>query len=54
VIAAREKLCFQLGQIGNMDEVALTFDVPSNRTLKVLNGSQLKLLAMTKHITLPY
>jgi hypothetical protein len=32
VIAAKDKSCFQLGQIGNMDEVALTFDIPSNRT----------------------
>jgi hypothetical protein len=33
VINARKKTQFELGQIGNMDEVPLTFDVPSNRTV---------------------
>jgi hypothetical protein len=33
VIGARKKACFGLSQIGNMDEVPLTFDVPSNRTV---------------------
>ena len=28
----RKKLCFEIGQLGNMDEVPLTFDVPSNKT----------------------
>jgi len=29
----RKKLCFDIGQLGNMDEVPLTFDVPSNKTV---------------------
>ncbi|KAG2459032.1 POGK protein, partial [Polypterus senegalus] len=33
VIDARKKNQFELSQIGNMDEVPLTFDVPSNRTV---------------------
>jgi hypothetical protein len=33
VIGAREKACFGLSQIGNMDEVPITVDVPSNRTV---------------------
>jgi len=35
VINMREKLCFQLGQLGNMDGVPLTFDVPSNKAVTV-------------------
>ncbi|KAM3915673.1 pogo transposable element with KRAB domain [Leptodactylus fuscus] len=35
VIDARKKNGFEIGQIGNMDEVPLTFDVPSNRTVDV-------------------
>ena len=31
----RKKLCFEIGQLGNMDEVSLTFDVPSNKTVDV-------------------
>jgi len=30
-----KKLCFEIGQLGNMDEVHLTFDVPSNKTVDV-------------------
>jgi hypothetical protein len=33
VINARKKTQFELGEIGNMDGVPLTFDVPSNRTV---------------------
>jgi len=29
----RKKLCFEIGQLGNMDEVPLMFDVPSNNTV---------------------
>ena len=29
----RQKLCFEMGQLGNMDEVPLTFDVPLNKTV---------------------
>ena len=35
VINKRKKLCFEIGQLGNMDEVPLTFDVPSNKTVDV-------------------
>jgi len=35
VINMRKKLCFETGQLGNMDEVPLTFDVPSNKTVDV-------------------
>jgi len=31
----RKKLCFEIEQLGNMDEVPLTFDVPSNKTVDV-------------------
>jgi len=33
VINTRNKLCFEIGQLGNVDEVPLTFDVPSNKTV---------------------
>ena len=33
VINMRKKLCFEIVQLGNMDEVPLTFDVPSNKTV---------------------
>jgi hypothetical protein len=33
VITARNKTCFELSQIGNMDVVPLTFNVPLNRTV---------------------
>jgi len=39
VINMRKKLCFEIGQLGNMDEVPLTFDVPSNKTVDV-NGAK--------------
>jgi len=35
VINMRKKLCFEIGQLGDMDEVSLTFDVPSNKTVDV-------------------
>jgi len=35
VINMRKKLCFEIGQLGNMDAVPLTFDVPSNKTVDV-------------------
>src|SRR5215469_12670791 len=35
VINMRKKLCFEIGQLGNMDEVPLTFDVPKNKTVDV-------------------
>jgi len=35
VINMRKKLCFERGQLGDMDDVRLTFDVPSNKTVDV-------------------
>ena len=35
IINMRKKLCFETGQLRNMDEVPLTFDVPSNKTVDV-------------------
>ena len=35
VINMRKKLCFETGQLRNLDEVPLTFDVPSNKTVDV-------------------
>ena len=35
VINMRKKLCFEKGQLGKMDDVSLTFDVPSNKTVDV-------------------
>jgi hypothetical protein len=34
-INMRKKLCLDIGQLGNMDEIPLTFDVPSNKTVDV-------------------
>ena len=31
----RKKLCFEIGLLGNMDEIPLTFDVSSNKTVDV-------------------
>jgi len=33
LINMRNKLCFEIGQLGNMDEVPFTFDGPSNKTV---------------------
>ena len=35
VINMRKKLCFEIGQLGNMDEIPLTFDVPSHKIVDV-------------------
>ena len=35
VINMRKKLCFERGQLGNVDEVPLTFDVPSKKQWKL-------------------
>ena len=37
IIRARQNVECELSQIGNMDEVPLTFDVPSNKTEDVCN-----------------
>ncbi|KAH1185488.1 hypothetical protein KIL84_018237 [Mauremys mutica] len=34
IIKQRKRQNFEIGQIGNMDEVPLTFDVPSNKTVE--------------------
>ena len=36
IIRARQNVECELSQIGNMDEVPLTFDVPSNKTEDVI------------------
>ena len=35
VINMRKKLCFEIGKLGNMEEVTWRFDVPSNKTVDV-------------------
>ena len=35
VINMRNKLCFEIVQLGNMNEIPLTVDVPSNKTVDV-------------------
>ena len=37
----RKKLCFETGQLGNMDEVLLTFAVPSNKTVEVKGAKKI-------------
>ena len=39
VLDARKKNGFEISQIGNMDEVPSTFDIPSNKTIDV-NGAK--------------
>jgi len=43
VINMRKKLCFEIGQLGNMAEVPLTFDVPSNKAVDVKDGKTIML-----------
>ena len=45
VINMRKKLCFEMGQLGNMDEVPLTFDVPSNKTVDVKGAKKIMIKA---------
>jgi hypothetical protein len=40
VTALRNKSCFELGQVGNMDEVPLTFNVPPNKAVD-MKGAKL-------------
>jgi len=35
VMNMRKKLCFEIRQLWNMDELPLTFDVPLNKTVDV-------------------
>jgi len=37
----RKKLCFEIGQLGNMYEVPLTFDDPSNKTVDVKGSKKI-------------
>jgi len=41
VINMRKKLCFEIGQFGNMDEVPLTSDVPWNKTMEVKGAKKI-------------
>jgi hypothetical protein len=43
VTAASKKSCFELGEIGNMDEVLLTSDVPSNKTVDIKGAQSIKI-----------
>ena len=45
VINMRKKLCFEIGQLGNMDEVPLTFDVPLNKTVDVKGAKTIMITA---------
>jgi hypothetical protein len=54
-VAARKQSCFDLGQIGNMDELPLTFKVPLNSIVDTKGAKSItKLLAMRKHIALKF
>jgi hypothetical protein len=46
--AARNKSCFELGRIGDTDEVPLTFDVPSNKTVD-MNGVKSIMIETSGH-----
>ena len=35
VINMKKKLCYDIGKLGNMEEVTWRFDVPSNKTMAV-------------------
>jgi len=45
VINTRKKLCFEIGQLGSMDEVPLTFGVPSNKTVDVKGAETIMIKA---------
>jgi hypothetical protein len=46
--AARKKSCFELGRIGDVDEVTLTVDVPSNKTVD-MNGVKSIMIETSGH-----
>jgi len=48
IINARKQSLFELNQIGNMDEVPLTFDVPSNKSVDV-KGTKTVTIKTTGH-----
>jgi len=41
VINVRKRLCFEIGQLGNMDQVPLAFDVLSNKTVDVKGAKKI-------------
>jgi len=49
----RKKLCFETGQLGNMDEVPFTFDVPSNKTVNV-KGAKTIMIKTSGNEKTPY
>jgi len=53
-INMRKKLWFEMGQVGNMNEVPLTFDVPSNKTVYVKGAKtiMMKTSGMRRRVTL--
>jgi len=53
VINMRKKLCFEIEQLGNMDEVPLTFDVPSNKSLDV-KGAKTIMIKTSGYEKRPY
>jgi len=54
VINMIKKLFFEIGQLGNMDEVPVTFDVPSNKTVDVKGAKtiMIKTSGNEKRVTL--
>jgi len=46
VIDMRKKLCFEIGQLGNMAEVPLIFDVPSNETGDVKGAKTIRCITL--------
>jgi len=53
VINMRKKLCFEIVQLGNMDEVPLTFDVPLNKTVDV-KGAKTIMIKTSGNEKMPY
>lgn len=53
IIDTQKKTSFELDQIGNMDKVPLTFDVPSNRTVTV-KGYETVTVKTTGHEKIHY
>jgi len=47
----KKKLCFEIGQLGNTDEVTLTFDVPSNKTVDVKGAKTIMIKTSGKEKT---
>ncbi|KAF6099761.1 hypothetical protein HJG60_011499 [Phyllostomus discolor] len=49
VLDAKKKSGFKISQIGNMDEVPLTFDVPSNKTVDVKGAKTITMKTSETH-----